>query len=105
MGSLRVARKSDGKHLATVARGFGPDPATQDLHQVLRNCKPQAKATGLPRARTVDLVEALEHPAPVLWRDARTMIANADAELVARHLGVDVDRCARRRGDRELTRP
>ena len=31
MGTLRVERKGDCEHLATVAGGFRPDPATQDV--------------------------------------------------------------------------
>src|ERR1700680_4730466 len=94
MRSLRVARKSDGEHLATVARSFGPDAAAQDLHQVLGNCKPQAESPGFSRAGSVDLVEPLEHPAPVFRGDAWTVVPDADQNLFADDLGVDVDRGA-----------
>src|SRR5206468_12802225 len=86
----------DHKHLAAIARGFGPDPALEDLHQMLRDGKPESEATILAGASAVNLVEPLEYSGPVLGRDAWSVVANSDQELVAR-LGADVDRGARRR--------
>src|ERR1700686_3858322 len=97
MGSLRVAGKSDREHLAAVTCGLSPDASAQDLHEVLGNCKPQAESSCLARTRTIHLVETLEHPAPVFRRDSGAMIPNADADLVACDLSMDVDRGARRR--------
>src|SRR5450759_2032260 len=96
MRLLRVSREGDREDLPAVARRFSPDPAAEQLHQVLGNCKPQPETTRLARARAVHLVKALEHPAPVLRRDAGTTVTNADPDLVPGDLGMDVDGGARR---------
>src|ERR1700674_4092820 len=97
MGSLRVAGKRDGEHLAAVPGRLRPYAAAQHLNEVLGDCKPQAESACLAGTRSIHLVEALEHPAPVLRRNSRAVVSNADADLLSGNLSVDVNRGARRR--------
>src|SRR5712692_9654954 len=85
----------DVKDLATLPCRLGPDPAAEDLDQLLRDGKPQSEAARLTRPGPLYLVKALEHPAPVLGRDPRPAVPDAHHEVVTGHLRLDVDGGAR----------
>src|SRR4030088_3161845 len=89
--------QGDVEHLTALPGRLGPDPAAKHLDEVLGDGKSQAETTRLAWAGTVHLVEPLEDAAPVLRRDARTTISNAQHELLASGLGLNVDRRAGRR--------
>src|ERR1700681_4090016 len=94
MRSLRVAWQRDREYLTAVAGRLSPDPAAKDLYQVLRNRKTQPETPSLPWTGAIHLIEPLEHPAPVFGGDSGAVVPNADADLAAGDLGVNVDRSA-----------
>src|SRR6266550_2114 len=55
-----------------------PDAPADGLHQMLGDGQAEAKSTGLPGSRTVNLIEALENAIPMFRGNARPMIAHAD---------------------------
>ena len=48
------------------------------LHDVAGNCQPQPRAAPVPRPRPVRLVEPLEHPGQVDFRDAHARVTHLD---------------------------
>src|SRR5215469_72812 len=106
MVSLTGDASGDGQpeDLAALAGRFGPDPAALRQDQVLGDGQAKARARRGPAApgrvavvagpRRVDLVEALEHPRPVLGGDPGPVVADGEAELLPLHAGVHLDRRA-----------
>jgi hypothetical protein len=80
-GGRRIERReSEHKGRAVIEFTFGADGSVMGEDDVLGNCEAQACASGLPGARLVDAVKALEQSRQMFGGDAGTEIADIELD-------------------------
>src|SRR4051812_23929487 len=94
---LFVSWQRDDKSRAALGAIFGDDRSAEQFHEVLGDRQSQAGAAGIPCARLVDAVEALEDAQQVFLGNAGPLVRYGNRRAANGTSDVDADRRAFRR--------
>ncbi len=78
----RVQGQAEKKGCALAEFAFAPDAAAVKLHDVLHDAEAEAGAASFARTAFVHAIESLEDMREIRLGDARTVVADADFNVV-----------------------